>query len=250
MCGGTRRGKYPTANTKQSKARRPQRQTNRVLATSQAQLHVARIPRPIGFSGAGPSGYTQQFMPDSLRRTLRYSDYSALPGTTGALGSWIFSANGLYDPDVSIGGHQPFGFDQIMAFYNRYTVLSARITVDAIAVSVPIFLGVAVSPSSSAVYSNYSTYIESGLTSFRILEDPTPATNRVTTSVDIARFTGKVDLVDDPDYSGTTAANPVSQLNFHVLIQDVNKSSTANAEVSVVIDFDCLFQLPRTLTAS
>lgn len=244
-------GNNPTANkSKQSKARQSKRQNNRTLATTASSLHVARIPKPIGFAGAGASGMVHAFVPDSMRRTIRYSDYSALAGTSGALASWVFNAAGLYDPDTSFGGHQPFGFDQIMAFYSRYTVLSARITVDAIAVSVPIFMGIAVNPNAAAVYSNYGTYIESGSTSYRLIDDPTPGNNRITTAVEIAKFVGAVDVVDDPDRSGTTAANPVSGLYFHVLVQDVNKTSTCNAEVNVVIDFDVVFTLPRSLTQS
>jgi hypothetical protein len=189
-------------------------------------------------------------MPNFLRRVLRYSDYLAVPGTSGALGSWIFNLAGLYDPDVALGGHQPFGYDQLMAFYNRYTVLSARITVDAIAVSVPIFFGVAVSINSTAAYSSYNTYVESGSTVYRILDDPTPGNNRVSTAVDISKFTGRVDLVDDPDRSGSLTANPATGLYFHVLVQDVNKTSTCNAELNVVLEFDALFSEPRNMAAS
>lgn len=189
-------------------------------------------------------------MPHTLRRTLRYSDYGAFAGTSGAIGTWVFTANGLYDPDVTFSGHQPFGFDQLMAFYTSFTVLSARITCDAIAVSVPIFLGVTASTSSSAVYASYGSYIESGLSSYRFLDDPTPGTNRVSTTVDIARFLGKVDLVDDPTLSGTSSSNPSSLVYFHVIAQDVNKTSTANAEVNTIVDYDIVFHGPKTLTTS
>lgn len=34
----------------------------------------------------------------------------------------MFSANGMYDPDVAVGGHQPRGFDQLSAIYDEYQV--------------------------------------------------------------------------------------------------------------------------------
>lgn len=213
-------------------------------------MSYPRVPRPLGTGATSAGGLSSSVMPDTLRRTIRYSDYAALPGTTGALSSWIFAANGLYDPDTSIGGHQPMGYDQLMVFYNRYTVLSARITVDFIAVSVPIFAGICASSVGSAAYSSYNSYIESGFTSFRILEDPTPGRNRISLTLDIAKFLGAVDLLDGVEHSGGASTNPTQLAYFHVLAQDVNKTSTANAEVNVTIDFDVVFTWPKVLPTS
>ena len=37
--------------------------------------------------------------------------------------------NSLFDPNLSGLGHQPRGFDQLMAVYEKYTVVAAKITV-------------------------------------------------------------------------------------------------------------------------
>jgi len=36
----------------------------------------------------------------------------------------------MYDPDVRVGGHQPYGFDQIMLGYGKFTVVKASMTVE------------------------------------------------------------------------------------------------------------------------
>lgn len=36
-------------------------------------------------------------------------------------------ANGMYDPEVALGGHQPLNFDQMCAVYNHWTVIGSRI---------------------------------------------------------------------------------------------------------------------------
>jgi len=41
----------------------------------------------------------------------------------------VFRANSLYDPDYTGGGHQPNGFDQIIAAYQHFTVTDAKIRV-------------------------------------------------------------------------------------------------------------------------
>ncbi|WP_445772381.1 hypothetical protein [Rheinheimera sp.] len=37
----------------------------------------------------------------------------------------LFLCNGMFDPEVALGGHQPFYFDQLSAIYNHFTVLSS-----------------------------------------------------------------------------------------------------------------------------
>jgi len=41
----------------------------------------------------------------------------------------VFRANSLYDPNYTGGGHQPNGFDQLIAAYNHFTVISSKIRV-------------------------------------------------------------------------------------------------------------------------
>lgn len=41
-----------------------------------------------------------------------------------------FRANGIWDPDTAVGGHQPMGHDQWQVIYNHYEVTGARISVD------------------------------------------------------------------------------------------------------------------------
>lgn len=48
----------------------------------------------------------------------------------GALQSYAFRANGMYQPTVSTlaGSHQPMYFDQYSALYNHYCVIGAKVT--------------------------------------------------------------------------------------------------------------------------
>jgi len=40
-----------------------------------------------------------------------------------------FHANGMYDPEDALGGHQPLLFDELSARFNHYTVLGAKISI-------------------------------------------------------------------------------------------------------------------------
>lgn len=50
-----------------------------------------------------------------------------ITGLTGSEYAWRL--NSLYDPDFTGVGHQPLGFDQMVLFYNNYTVYKVNMTV-------------------------------------------------------------------------------------------------------------------------
>lgn len=67
--------------------------------------------------------------PMQLQNQVTYVDTVSRSNTAGAFTNWQFSANGLYDPDITGTGGQPLYFDQLMAVYNHYTVISSFIQV-------------------------------------------------------------------------------------------------------------------------
>lgn len=58
--------------------------------------------------------------------TLKYAENLQLnlAATTGS--QYSFNLNSIFDPDRTGVGHQPYGFDQLAALYNRYRVLKAN----------------------------------------------------------------------------------------------------------------------------
>ncbi len=66
--------------------------------------------------------------PLTLVRKLRYATSVTFNPGAGATQNIFILANGLFDPEVAVGGHQPLGFDQYMAFYDHFKVESSHIT--------------------------------------------------------------------------------------------------------------------------
>jgi hypothetical protein len=58
--------------------------------------------------------------------TLKYSQLSSHTMLTVAGSQSTFRLNSIFDPDAAVGGHQPYGYDQLAALYNRYRVLKTR----------------------------------------------------------------------------------------------------------------------------
>jgi hypothetical protein len=62
---------------------------------------------------------------------LVYCDTYEVSTSSSVQVETFFRANGPYDPDASIGGHQPLGYDEWAAFYNHYVVRRSDIMVEA-----------------------------------------------------------------------------------------------------------------------
>jgi len=73
--------------------------------------------------------FGKQPIPKQLYSRLKYAEQVTFTLNTSGLGSYIFSANGLYDPNITGTGHQPMYFDQLMTLYNHYTVTGSKIKV-------------------------------------------------------------------------------------------------------------------------
>jgi len=67
-------------------------------------------------------------IPPIISNTLVYGEKFTL--TTGSgIGTYLFSCNGLYDPNITGTGHQPLYFDQLSELYDHYRVVSSKITI-------------------------------------------------------------------------------------------------------------------------
>ena len=59
---------------------------------------------------------------------MRYTQTVAIGGGTGVQ-THMLTPNSIFDPDVSGGGHQPRGHDQMAAYYDKYRVLSCKVKI-------------------------------------------------------------------------------------------------------------------------
>lgn len=60
-------------------------------------------------------------------RYLQHLNLTPVGGTP--IQQFVFVANSAYDPQYSLGGHQPMGFDQWSQFYNHWTVIGSKISI-------------------------------------------------------------------------------------------------------------------------
>lgn len=76
-------------------------------------------------------GLNQVFdpFPSQIRAKMRYCATKTLNPTLGVADHVLFRANGIFDPDQTGVGHQPYGHDTYQSIYNHYLVESATIVI-------------------------------------------------------------------------------------------------------------------------
>ena len=74
-------------------------------------------------------GALEYGFPNSIITQLRYCDYAQIQSSTGGSASWVFRANGIFDPDYTNTGHQALFRDAYANIYDYYTVLGSKLTV-------------------------------------------------------------------------------------------------------------------------
>jgi len=189
--------------------------------------------------------------PARTTRKLRYATSTSIACTASTVASYVFSCNGLFDPDITSTGHQPMGFDQLMLSYNHYCVTGSKINVAfRNTASVPINVAIRV-VADATVSTNADTILEFGLLNTDICEtkNVSGSTRRLTESVSMRKIQGVDDVLDVAEMQGTVAANPLEQSYYHVSIWDP-QAQGGTVFIDVIIEYVAVFMEPRVLSPS
>ncbi len=195
---------------------------------------------------------------------LRYASEGSMNVAVGGITNRVFRANGLFDPDKTGIGHQPLGFDQWMQFYEHYTVLKAKITLQPLPIdtsaTIPSYFGVLLSANGTSATSKSSVehLLESSeLSSMPIIggliSDQT-GRNKINPNFvkwyDAKKFHNKKDVTSESELRGDAASNPTEQAFFEVFQAAIGGNDPGNTEFLVIIDYYVEFSEPRPLTQS
>lgn len=191
-----------------------------------------------------------------IHNQFYYASQNSLSGSVGVVNGDVWSANGLFDPDITGTGHQPIGFDQMMAVYEHYTVIRSKITCTFINNSDdPVRVAIMLSPDST-ILTDTSRIMENGLIKTAVMDSKDGTGQRITTltlDCDIKKQMGRKsykDLLDDENLRGDSAANPVEQTYFIVLTWGAFAASDANVLYDCSISYDSIYTEPRKLAIS
>jgi len=188
-------------------------------------------------------------IPQTQRVLMRYSETFTVVSTTGVLGSYKFAANGLYDPNLSVSGHQPYGFDQWMSFYSKATVLKSRIDMEVGCTgsdSTLVGVAFAVSDPTSVLGGSAEALVEGNRGTAGLCVDYAAPRH-----FEAVYSLNTVDPDHDPAAQwNTTGANPTNTNVYFIHVQCADFTSTSTAFISAVIEYEVLLQDPITLAKS
>lgn len=179
--------------------------------------------------------------------------------TAGALSVYNFSANGLFDPNITGTGHQPMGFDTMMTYYEQYTVLRSKISVTVYNTGVLCPNRVAVSLAPDTTTPVLPGFVENGQLVMRALDCLSATVNGsvrkievLSLNCDVMRYFGRSgnerEMLDDVNLYGTVAANPVEQVYFQISTWGM-EGQNGSISFDVVLEYDAIFWEPRQVAA-
>ncbi len=179
------------------------------------------------------------------------------PGVTGVSATNVFSANGLYDVDITGSGTQPLGFDQWMPFYNHYVVLGSKCSVTYTPVAADGTTGsmisaISLKSSSTTGPTQIDRDLEYQHTVYR-MSGSAAANNGVMLNkrCSVKRFLGRANPLSDPALKGTISTNPTEQAYFHVTVAPINDGYNLGAvNTCVRIEYIVALIEPKLLPSS
>lgn len=191
---------------------------------------------------------------------LRYNETVNVSTTSSGTTDWYaFSANSIYDPNVTGAGHQPMMHDQLADFWEKYVVIGSKITVRCTAdqagalAGTQQYVGIIVDDNNTLINPSPSAIIENAKGTYKLMQQgPYTARNATTLSAKFsARKFFNVRNVKDNDQIGSSFGNnPANQAYFLIWTASNFSSFASTAVCDVTIDYIIACQEPKDLQQS
>lgn len=160
-----------------------------------------------------------------------------------------FWTNGMFDPEVAVGGHQPMFFDQLGAMYNHYIVLRSTITVNFAPVSQPWVCGIYVDDDAVATYNALDVLCEQPSATF-VTNNASGQSSTVSKSWDIKRAFGPF-ASGGTAYRGGPSTDPTETQSFRVFARPVDAlTTTRDCAYTVTIKYYAMWSELKEMNSS
>lgn len=193
-------------------------------------------------------------LPQSYKFMTRYvaTEVEINPGVGGLPASYVWSMNGLYDPDITSGGHQVIGFDEIMPLYDHYCVIGSRIRVNATNTDTVTAQDIALQLKDvSTISTDFQGVLENGNAKWTTLSPLGTGGSTRSLTVECSPtkfFTAKV--MQDDKYKGTVSSNPSDQVYCHMIVNPIVASDTSAVVCTVEIEYIAILSEPKQIARS
>jgi hypothetical protein len=214
---------------------------------SRGMIGMSRVPR--NYSANHVLGVAQ-----SLRRTLGWAVGGAASVAAGYAEQAVVLLNSPYDPDAALGGASAGGFAKYMALYSKCFTISARIRIRLSAAGVgnvgvatsAVTVGMTITTNTTSLGSAVAA-VQAGLVNYELM-NINPDRVELNNAVDIAKFVDKPDILDDPQFFCTAAANPAQLICLHFWTNNQSVVATSTVQYLIEVEYDVIFTDPIPFT--
>lgn len=214
----------------------------RRLSRKMKRSRIATVPKYMG-----------PLLP-KIKTNLVYAQQLDLnPGVGGAAAAYVFSCNGLYDPNITGIGHQPRGFDQLMALYDHYVVIAAKINWHFGTTNGSVYDQIAAITiqDDSTVSVDMRDYMERAISiSKSFAAGPSGETRKLELGVNPNKFLGRSNPLSDPDLKGSDSTNPAESAFFHLAVAPMQAVDAQTVNTYVQIEYSAIFIEPKDVSLS
>lgn len=181
----------------------------------------------------------------------------AMTSTTGAQQIYTHTVNNIYDPNVTGGGHQPYGHDEFATYYNQYQVLGCKVTTSArwsappAATDVPTVI-FSFMDSDTTAPTTLATKMERYARMYKILKPDTTSTVSFTDYWSAKKWFKMKDVADQHQTIATFGNAPVKTAYHQTITQPLDESSTTTTPIIVTVTIDYIVRLldPKPILGS
>lgn len=191
--------------------------------------------------------------PKKLMMKHKYYESIEITSTGGAIYNHNYSLNGMYDPNTTGVGHQPYYFDQMSAVYNHYTVIGAKITimVTTTAENAPLNAQICLwqNDDTTVTPSNFYGLVEQSKGKVKNLNTAQVRPTYLSMKWSAKKTFGGTVLANT-DLQGTAAANPTEQSYATISFQTSDAISTTSVRVATIIEYIAIWSELKDVAAS
>lgn len=159
----------------------------------------------------------RSILPNKYSTTLRYQENVSMNAIAGGYTVHRFTANGLYDPNITGIGHQYRGWDELIGLFDHAVVIGISINVKFSfldATIVPMNCWVSVRDTSTAA-SIANDYYESSYTKRKQVTQRSNTAN-ITYHLNPNKWLGINHPLSSSELKNSATTNPIEQCYFHI----------------------------------
>lgn len=191
--------------------------------------------------------------PKKICMTHKYNEVQTHTSNSGTPGFFKYVCNGMYDPNNTGVGGQPYYFDQMSAIYDHYTVIGSKITVKVVPVTVPaVAFRISLSQNDDATQTNNTVSGTAEQSSGSVFIFPAGATDTVKSLTNrwSAKKTFGGSVLGNDNLQGSISANPSELTIWSVGIQAMDTISTISVYLEINIEYIAIWEEIKDIAQS